>query len=288
MALLKNFRPFADTPMKFMTGPAEGNCSVAKVQSGNNRGRFYRSETSVAYATWANPTGYYPSGTWVIPQKAGELSTYYNLVGTGTISFANLAGGKHGEATLTGSGTISNADLGLIVQLVAALTGLGTLSGSIIGQISAAASLTGTGTLSGNLGALGGLVAALTGSGTVAAAIQALGNMSADITTTGDLLTTSNVGPAVWSAIASENNTPLTMGEQLNNAGAGGNPWDQVIESGYTAQEILKLLAAVAAGKLSGAPNSPIQITGIDGTTIRVSATVDSSGNRTSVTYDVS
>jgi len=244
--------------------------------------------TSVAYATWANPTGYYPSSTWIIPQESGELSTYYNIVGTGSISFANLAGGKNADATLTGSGTITNADLGLIVQLVAALTGLGTLSGDIIGQISAEASLTGSGTLTADLGALGGLIAALTGSGTVAAAIVALGNMSADITNTGDLLTTSNVGPAVWSAIASENNTPLTMGEQLNNAGAGGNPWDQVIESGYTAQEILKILAAVAAGKLAGAPNSPIQIMGIDGTTIRVSATVDSNGNRTSVTYNVS
>lgn len=258
-------------------------------QAGINRGRFYRSQTSATYATWANPTGYYPPATWIIPQKAGEMSTYYNLVGTGTITFANLAGGKYGTATLTGSGTITNADLGLIVQMVATLLGIGTLSADIIGQLNANATLTGTGTISSaSLGALGGLLASLTGSGTLSAAIQALGNMSADITSQGSTLTTANVGAAVWSAIASENNTPLTMGEKLNDAGSASNPWTEVIESGYTAGQILKILAAVAAGKLAGAPNSPIQITGIDGTTTRVSATVDSSGNRTAVTLDVS
>ena len=133
------------------------------------------------------------------------------------------------------------------------------------------------------------MLAALTGAGAATGStLTAIGELAAAIVVTGTGLTTANVGPAVWSAIASQNNTAGSMGEKLNDAGSASNPWTEVIESGYTAAQILKLLAAVAAGKLSGAPGGPIAITGIDGTTVRVSATVDSSGNRTAVVYNVS
>lgn len=54
---------------------------------------------------------------------------------------------------------------------------------------------------------------------------SAVGSMSADISVTGELLTTGNVGAAVWR---------------------------RAIEAGFTAEEILRILAAHAAGAATG------------------------------------
>jgi len=61
--------------------------------------------------------------------------------------------------------------------------------------------------------------------------------MEADITVTGTGLTTANVGQAVWSALAAANNDPDTMGEKLNDAGAGGDPWSTTLPGSYTGSE---------------------------------------------------
>jgi hypothetical protein len=99
-------------------------------------------------------------------------------------------------------------------------------------------------------------------------------------------LSPESLARAVWSAVATANDEPGTMGEKLNDAGGASNPWTEVIESGYTAAEILRLLASVMAGKSTGAGTSTMEFTGLDGATVRVSGTLDGSGNRTSVTLD--
>lgn len=70
------------------------------------------------------------------------------------------------------------------------------------------------------------MAAALAGTGDLDATIAAHGNMAIDIVVTGTSLTTSNVGPAVWAAIAALNNDAGTMGEKLNLAGSGGVDYD--------------------------------------------------------------
>jgi len=76
------------------------------------------------------------------------------------------------------------------------------------------------------------------------------------------------------------------MGEKLNDAGSGSNPWTEVIEGTYTAAELLRIMAAALAGELSGAATTTITIKGVDGTTDRITATVTSDGDRTAVTLD--
>jgi hypothetical protein len=119
------------------------------------------------------------------------------------------------------------------------------------------------------------------------AVIRAYGDMTVDIVVTGSGLTTANVGPAVWAALASQNNDPGTMGEKLNDAGSASNPWTEVIESGYTAAEILRLLAAVAQGNATGLEDGSPVFKGIDGTTDRVTATY-ADGTRVIVSRDAS
>ena len=228
------------------------------------------------------PSGNRHPSAWMMPQKAGALAARNSLTGTGAVSDANVWAVKLAQAALTGTGDLT-AIGGLIVQLVAAITGSGTVSNADIKAfLQAVAALTGSGGVSdADLEGLGALLAALTASGTAAGStLTGIGELDADIVVTGTGLTTANVGTAVWAALASANNEPLTMGEKLNDAGSASNPWTEVIESGYTAAQILRLIAAAVQGDATGLESGAPTFKGLDGTTDRISATY-TSGTRT-------
>jgi hypothetical protein len=235
----------------------------------------------------AYSTGLYFPHCMIPPRTAGRIVAHDTVTGDGGVTDADMWAVKLAQAALTGSGTLT-ATGGLIVQLVAAIAGSGTISDADIKaflQLSAA--LTGTGDADGTLTGLGALLAALTGTGTAnGSTLTGVGAMAADLVVTGTGLTTANVGPAVWAAIASANNTAGSMGEKLNDAGSASNPWTEVIESGYTAAQILKLIAAAVQGDASGLEDGTPTFKGLDGTTDRITATY-SSGTRTVTGRDV-
>lgn len=233
------------------------------------------------------PIGYRPPYSFVLPLSAGGLAASNTISGTGGIQSANLAGGLNAEAALVGAGDITNAALALVVSAVAALSGSGALTADITGKLEAAAALAGSGDVAGALGALADLAAGLTGSGTLSADAAAKAFMSANIVVTGGTLTAGEVATAVWAAIAADNDVTGTMGEKLNDAGSASNPWTEVIESGYTAAEILRLLAAVAAGKAAGGGTDTIVIRGLGDDKDRVTLTVDENGNRSAASLDL-
>jgi len=59
------------------------------------------------------------------------------------------------------------------------------------------------------------------------------------------------------------------------------------VETGYNVAEILKLMVAALAGKVSGAATATVTIRDILDTKNRIVATVDADGNRSAVTLDV-
>ena len=226
------------------------------------------------------PNGYRNEYAWSQAPKAGGLASTLHVRGTGSVSDAEAWAVKLAAAAISGSGGLT-ATGSLIVQLVAAITGSGTVSDADIKAfLQLAAALTGSGTAAGTATGRGALIAALTGASSMSPTLTGTGAMAADIVVTGTGLTTANVGEAVWSALASANNSAGTMGEKLNDAGSASNPWTEVIESGYTAAEILRLLAAVAQGDASGLEGSDPVFKSIDGATDRVTATY-SGGTRT-------
>lgn len=226
------------------------------------------------------PNGYNTHYAWLHPEAAGGLASTLHIRGEGDVSDADAWAVKLAEASISGAGDLT-ATGGLIVQLVAAVTGSGTVSAADIKAfLQLAAALSGSGVASGSATGIGALIAALTGASDIDATLTGTGAMAADLVVTGTGLTTANVGEAVWSALAAANNTSGTMGEKLNDAGSASNPWTEVIESGYTAAEILKLLAAVAQGDASGLEGSSPVFKSIDGLTDRITATY-SSGTRT-------
>lgn len=284
--LIGNYSVLAKTPGRWIGGGAIG--------LGMNRGDFNKTSMSrgVFNATDWEPKSGLPDGyripyAWVMPQTAGGLSTRNSVTGTGTISTTALAV-RLAQANLTGSGDLT-AIGGLIVQLIADIAGSGEISDADLKAfLQAVANISGSGGISdAEASGLGELIAAITGLGTAAGSTATgIGELTADLVVTGTGLTTGNVGAAVWGAIAAVNNDAGTMGEKLNDAGSASNPWTEVIESGYTAAEILRLLAAVAQGDATGLESGSPVFKGIDGTTDRVTATY-SGGTRTVTGRDV-
>ncbi len=198
---------------------------------------------------------------------AATLQAYGNMAlaaqGAGDLDAA-IAGGVAMAAALSGSGDLSGA-ASLVAAMVLALSGSGTLSAGISGRLAMAADIfgsgdldasaqgrwnmalaaTGSGDLDAGVASLGNMVMALTGTGDLDAAIGAIGNMSIDLVVTGTGLTTSNVGAAVWAALASANNVPGSMGEKLNDAGSASNPWTEDLPGSYIEGQAGYILAAI-------------------------------------------
>lgn len=228
----------------------------------------------------ARPDGNRHPSAWMMPQKPGALAARNSLTGSGDLSASALAV-KLAAADLTGTGALAAVG-GLIVQALADLAGSGGITeGNVQAFLAAVADLSGSGGITdAQATGLGELVCALAGLGTAGGSTATgIGALSADLVVTGTGLTTGNVGQAVWAAVAAANNAAGTMGEKLNSAGAAADPWAEVIEAGYTAAEILRILAAHAAGAATGLEGSNPQFIGLDGTTVRIDGTY-SAGTR--------
>lgn len=230
---------------------------------GNHRGDFNKSSMARGRFTsgyWSPksgvPDGYRPPSAWVIPMTAGALAARNALNGLGDMAGA-IAGGKNAVAGLSGSGDLTGT-AALIVSLVSALSGSGTISSAAaVAYLQLAADLTASGDLSGAATAKAAALAALGGTGGLTTTLTAKGVMAADLVVTGAGLTTANVGDAVWGAL---------------------------LEEGFDASRILRIIAAATAGESTGGPGSPV-FRNLADTQDQVSGTANSSGDRSSITY---
>ena len=308
--LIGNYSVLSKTPGRWIGGGAIGQ--------GMNRGDFNKTSMARAVFTNANwdklsglPDGYRPPYAWMLPLLAGGLSSRGNISGQGSATIS-MAGGLNAEAALSGAGDMS-ATGALIVSLVASLSGSGDITNaSAIAFLNLAASLAGSGDLSGAVTAIAHAAAEVAGSGDVNSTISALGTLAATIVVTGTGLTTSNVGAAVWSALAASNNVAGTMGEKLNDAGSASNPWTEalpgaylegtagyivgnildligsrLIENGLTQDEVTRIMLAALAGRSERPTTETAVFFGQDGSTQRIAAeVVPITGERTTVIVD--
>jgi hypothetical protein len=227
----------------------------------------------------ATPNGYGMDG--IVPAlKDGGLSSYYGLEGAGSLT-ASMQLGKDLSASLVGSGTVTEASLSLIVSLLSGISGSGSLSASMQGTVQLAASLVGQGDLSAALGLIAWCTASLSGQGSLDGTnLRGTLSMAAEISSTGELVTADTCASAVWARILGG---AISAEDALLAAGAAGDPWISVIESGLTAKEVLRIIAAFAVGNSSGHETGNPKFKGLDGTTDRIQGTVDESGNRSGV-----
>ena len=274
-------------------------------------GRYLGGEIANYRSNWNNPTftqarflsdnnlgnipksskysGYVPPYVQGMALKTGGLASFNRIIGDGTLTNVNLAGGRNAEADLAGQGDIASANLGLIISVIATLSGLASLTADATGKLEAAAALAGSGDVVGSLQALGALISDLTGQATLNVDISAQGSLSADINVTGDLLTTANVASAVWGALASAFNDPNTMGELLNAAGGGSSP--EIIADIILRRSTANVEASANGDPLSlkslyGMISQGVHNTQVSGSTLTVTRSDDSTvlGTRTVTT----
>jgi len=206
---------------------------------------------AIASAVTAIPEGERHPRAWMMPRTAGGLASRNALTGEGAIT-ADAWAVKLAEAAVTGNGDAA-ATGGLIVSLIAAITGSGTVTeGDVKAFLAAVAALTGSGDAAATATGIGAALAALVGSGDIDLSPTAVGELDADLVVTGTGLTTANVGQAVWA---------------------------RVIEAGFTAEQVLRLIAAVTAGDATGLESGSPSFEGLDESTTRVAGTY-SSGTR--------
>lgn len=257
-----NYRVLNRSPGRFFGGSTLADSRSNFNGPGASRNFSYPDGSPTALPLASIPDGTEPPYSWIIPQKSGALSSTTRVAGSGEVTYGDVAMGLACDAALDGSGEISFfGEMQLIVSMAAAITGTGEITTAALQLIlGLAAAIGGDGGITAGLSAIGFLGAEIGGSGDVTnAVVNGPSDLSASINVTGDLLSTGNVGPAVW---------------------------QHLIESGLSAQQIQRVLLAIASGKTSGmipgTACSP-EFLGADGSTVRVSGTLDSNGNRTSV-----
>jgi len=203
----------------------------------------------------AYPDGYYPPQSMIPARSAGRIRSNFTINGAATVSGA-LQQARELLATtgVAGSGGITNADLGQLIQLVASIVASGGVTSAQTDAIAnILASISGSGDITATISGFVDLVAAIMSTGTITANNTFLADLEADITSTGDALTAQTIRDAVWAA---------------------------VLESGYSASDILRLIAAATQGSATGLEDGSPVFKSMDGTIDRITATY-SAGTRT-------
>lgn len=259
MALRGNFSRDNVGVGRFIGGGAlaltRGN--VFRVES--YKASLIRSGATTTLNKSAVPTGYNPPGSWRMPLTSGGIASLQTITGSGTLSGA-VAGGKNAAATLSGVGSLTGTGR-LVVSGSVSISTSGSLTGSILAALLGSASISGSGSLSGSVAGKGYMATSLIGSASLTGVRYAKGYMAADI-------------------------RPAT---QLEAAEFASFVLDQEnVETGLSVRNALRLMAAAMAGEISGAGTTTITIrNSFADDKDRIIATVDASGNRSAITYDL-
>ena len=246
MPLIGNRSVLNKSPGRFL------NAGVATLRSTFNKHGMQRNAYEVFDDKSAIPVGHLAPSAWVLPKTAGGMSSI-NSAGIVLTPVALAVGGITTTAEATITITIADADGQLISS------GEGTASLSILSN---------TPLLTASIGGIGEATFTITTNTPLLGAIaDGYG---------GALLTMS--GTLTPYAVGSMSGTTEEAG--LTNAGIANSVWGKVIEAGFSADQILRLLAAHAAGSATGLEGANPQFTGLDGLTLRIDGAY-SAGTRT-------
>lgn len=257
--LLGNYSVLEKTPGRWMSGGATGQglFRASANKTGANTAMF----GDAIPATAAFPYGYDGGAALRLARAAGGVSSVNTIVGQAMLVSAG-AMGLNAESTINANGSLS-ATGQLVVSAVAAIVGTGALTGSILAALLAAASLTASGSTTAAMAALGWALCDLEGAASLSVTLNGTGELAASI----------NV------AATADLTAPGIASELLD---------EQLVETGLTVRETLRLCVAALAGKVSGAAGSTITIrSAVADDADRIVATVDSNGNRAAITYDL-
>jgi len=263
-----NYSVLNKGPGRWLGGNGTAHASgvgTAQVKTRSNWGRngalrnFAITEYSIdAYELASMPSGYGGRG-WLMPITAGGISAHSTASGLAAFT-ASIAAGRNIAAAFAGAATFTGVGQ-LVVSGVGSFAGAATFAGNVTAALGAAGTFAGAASWSGSTTAIAHAVGSFAGVASFEAIRYATGSIAGSF------------APAVT----------------LEAAGFSSYLLDQEdVESGLTLRQALRLVTAATAGKISGGGTSTITIRNavVDGVD-RITAEVDSDGNRTSITYDL-
>lgn len=203
--------------------------------------------------TSSHPNGAAPRLAMWLPLVSGGMSARSAASITGA---ANLLSGGPMSATFAADLTADTPSMSLITSMEASFAGSSDWDASLRLTIGMEATFTATFTGSSNLAMIVPM-----GNTTFTSGISGAADLK------GYLSMSAEFGGA----------------EPLSPAGLATAVWAEVLESGYSSADIMRIMAASLAGKTSGQPSAPV-FRSIDDSADRITATVDDDGNRTAIT----
>jgi hypothetical protein len=267
MALLRNGANLYDNSHRYFS--ASGQYGLLKtLDGGPAKGNWHAGEHKITNVTdrSAVPEGYAPgNGAWLMAQKAGGLGSRSEANFSITGGDLNLAEGRNIDGTTTITFSVPDAQLQLVVSAVGTAAITFTVPDA---------------TLAGALEAVGSTSFTITvPNATLGAVIDAVATAS---------FAFSGAGTATAYGWLEGDITPFTT---LSPENLAASVWGSLLEGNYTAQDLMKILVAVAAGKTNitdlGGGLATVEFRDLQDTLNRVVADMTNS-ERTDVTLDVS
>jgi hypothetical protein len=164
------------------------------------------------------PMGANHPGAWLIPQKAGALSSHNRARGEATATLSMVAG-RNLAATSDGT-TTAAASLQLVVSLTGTSDGVATATGNVQAALGMAGSASGSGSVTGTIGALAWAYGEAAGSCTATLNRYATGRLYGSITPYTEL-SPQTLAAAVIAAAEAD---PITANvARVNGYTVGGN-----------------------------------------------------------------
>lgn len=320
--LLGNYSVLNRNPLRYRgggTATPEVNHGPNFFRGGARKNRQYVDQTTAANEQFSLPYGSYPPYMTLLPQRGGDLAARRSGdfgVSPSATGGLGMPGDGNADISIT-----TNTPAGQLVTTVApggapATFGINTNAPLLTASLNGTGSSTiGFSVADALLGALGGMTTNATFGIDGALTSHAIGIMSGTTAEAG--VTVDNVVNGVWNAILTNYPTSGSAGNTLALAGSGGVDYNALatavwayatrtltsgtppteaqiaeavmtyaVESGWTTEELLRVFAAVLAGKVSGAGTGTETFRDINDTKNRVTATVDSNGNRSNITLD--
>lgn len=196
---------------------------------GGNRLNVFLGEAQTISKTASAPDGYDMKGL-VKPLTAGSVSSYQPTSITFTQSGVTVS-----VKLLDGSTTLVLSESGSLSMVV---TSEGTFTFDWSQLADLAVSLTASGSFSADIQGSAQLNVVVPSSGSFAFVLSQDGDLKGLLSMTGEWTPFTELSPqslatAVWAASAVDNNDVGSMGEKLNDAGSGGDPWATDLDS-YT------------------------------------------------------
>lgn len=215
------------------------NAGVATFRSTFSKHGMARNAYQSFSAFSSIPAGARPPLSWVMAKTAGGLASH-------NACFLMLSSTGSGAE---GYGISGQADLSIDSTAVGGLIagGVGT----------AYLSLVAGGTVTATIGSTGSATITIGGSASIGAIGWVVGEAIATV-----------IGTLVPYAKGHMVGTTAESG--LSNVGIANSVWAKVIEAGFSAEQILRIIAAQSAGAATGLEGSNPQFTGLDGSTVRI------------------